>query len=233
MRTTALIVAAGRGERLGGEAPKQFQPCAGQPLAWHALDRFCRSGEIDDLVVVLPAPSDLDRYLGGAGAWPLPVRAVAGGAERQDSVAAGLAVIDGDGLVLVHDAARPLISRRVIRDVRRAAAGTGAAVPGLACADTIKEADGGRILSTVDRRCLVRVQTPQGFRVEVLRRAHRRAREDGFTGSDDAALVERLGAAVALVEGAEENLKVTRPGDLDLVEALLASAGRRSGGGQP
>jgi 2-C-methyl-D-erythritol 4-phosphate cytidylyltransferase len=232
MRTTALIVAAGRGERLGGETPKQFQPCAGHPLAWHTLDRFCRSGEVHDLVVVLPQPEDLERYLGGASAWPLPVRAVAGGKERQDSVAAGLAVIEGDGLVLVHDAARPLVSRRVIRDVRRAAAGTGAAVPGLACADTIKESDGGRVLSTLDRRCLIRVQTPQGFRLELLRRAHDRARRDGFTGSDDAALVERLGAAVAVVDGAEENMKITRPGDVDLVEAFL-SREQAQDGAQP
>jgi len=232
MRTTALIVAAGRGERLGGKTPKQFQPCAGHPLAWHAVDRFCRSGEIDDLVVVLPDPEDLARYLGGSEAWPIPVRAVAGGRERQDSVAAGLAAIDGDGLVLVHDAARPLISLRVIREVRRAAAGTGAAVPGLACADTIKETDGGRVRTTLDRRCLIRVQTPQGFRLELLRRAHELAVRDGYTGSDDAALVERLGAAVAVVEGSEENMKVTRPGDVGLVEAIL-SRKQKSEGGYP
>jgi 2-C-methyl-D-erythritol 4-phosphate cytidylyltransferase len=232
MRTTAMIVAAGRGERLGGETPKQFQPCAGHPLAWHALDRFCRSGQVDDVVLVLPDPGDLDQYLGGDAAWPLPVLAVAGGHQRQDSVAAGLAVIEGDGLVLVHDAARPLISQRVIRDIRRAAAGVGAAVPALPCADTIKEADDGRILSTLDRASLIRVQTPQGFRLEILRRAHARARDDSHQGSDEASLVERLGIPVAVVEGAEQNMKVTRPGDLEMVEAFLAMEERNPVGSQ-
>lgn len=230
MRTTAVIVAAGRGERLGEATPKQFLLCAGHPLAWHAVDRFCRSGEVDEVVVVLPQEEDLERHLGGSAAWPVPVRAVAGGARRQDSVAAGLAAIQGDGLVLVHDAARPLVPTRVIRDVRRAAAVTGAAVPALPCADTIKEAADGRILSTLERGGLVRVQTPQGFRLELLRRAHAEAPATGPGAGDDAALVERLGAAVAVVDGAEENIKVTRPGDLELVEALVAA--RRAAGGE-
>jgi len=228
MRTTALIVAAGRGERLGQAPAKQFQPCGGHPMAWHAMQAFCRSGEVDDLVLVLPEAADLERHLGGAAAWPLPVAAVAGGRERQDSVAAGLALLPDDGLVLVHDAARPLLPECVIRDVRRAAMVAGAAIPVLACADTIKEVAGGRVQATLDRRRLVRVQTPQGFRVGLLRRAHATARDDGIQAGDDASLVERMGVPVVVVAGAEENLKVTRPGDLLLVEAILAG---RGGGG--
>lgn len=227
MRTTALIVGAGRGERLGEGLAKQFLVCAGHPLAWHAMDAFCRSGEVDDLVMVLPDLSDLERFLGGAAAWPLPVCAVAGGRERQDSVAAGLAALPADGLVLVHDAARPLLPRRVIRDVRRAAMIAGAAIPALPCTDTIKEVGGGRVLATLERRHLARVQTPQGFRVDLLRRAHAQAREGGLRASDDAALVEKLGAPVVVVPGAEENFKVTRAGDLLLVEAILADRGNR------
>jgi 2-C-methyl-D-erythritol 4-phosphate cytidylyltransferase len=227
MRTTALIVGAGRGERLGTALAKQFQTCAGHPLAWHAMDAFCLSGEVDDLIVVLPDAADLERYLGGASAWPLPVRAVAGGVARQDSVAAGLALLPADGLVLVHDAARPLLSGRVIRDVRRAAMVVGAAIPVLPWADTIKEVAGGRVRATLERRHLVRVQTPQGFRVELLRRAHARARERGLQASDDAALVEGLGSPVAVVSGAEENFKVTQGGDLLLVEAILAGRNKK------
>jgi len=227
MRTTALIVGAGRGERLGVALAKQFQACGGHPLAWHAMDAFCRSGEVDDLIMVLPDPSDLERYLGGAAAWPLPVCAVAGGRERQDSVAAGLALLPSDGLVLVHDAARPLLPGRVIRDVRRAAMVVGAAIPVLPCADTIKEVEGGRVRATLERRHLARVQTPQGFRVELLRRAHARAREGGLQASDDAALVEGLGAPVVVVSGDEENFKVTRAGDLLLVEAILADRSKK------
>jgi 2-C-methyl-D-erythritol 4-phosphate cytidylyltransferase len=222
MRTTALIVAAGRGQRLGGATPKQFQPCAGHPLAWHALSAFCSSGEVDEVVVALPDIRDLERYL--AGSWPVPVRAVAGGAERQDSVAAGLALIDHDGLVMVHDAARPLVSHQIIRDVRRAAAITGAAVPALPCTDTIKEVAGGRIRGTVDRQSLCRIQTPQAFHVALLRRAHEHAETQGASVcTDDASLVEQLGVAVAVVAGDEENLKVTGPADLGIAEALLAA----------
>jgi 2-C-methyl-D-erythritol 4-phosphate cytidylyltransferase len=193
------------------------------------MDAFCRSGEVDDLIMVLPDPSDLERHLGGAESWPLPVRAVAGGQERQDSVAAGLALLPADGLVLVHDAARPLLPRRVIRDVRRAAMVAGAAIPALPCADTIKEVEGGRVRATLDRQHLARVQTPQGFRVELLRRAHARARENGLQASDDAALVEGLGVPVVVVPGAEENFKVTRASDLLLVEAILADRNNKRG----
>jgi 2-C-methyl-D-erythritol 4-phosphate cytidylyltransferase len=229
MLTTALIVAAGRGERMGTALAKQFRACGGHPVAWHAMDAFCRSGEVDDLIMVLPDPSDLERHLGGAESWPLPVRAVAGGQERQDSVAAGLALLPADGLVLVHDAARPLLPRRVIRDVRRAAMVAGAAIPALPCADTIKEVEGGRVRATLDRQHLARVQTPQGFRVELLRRAHARARENGLQASDDAALVEGLGVPVVVVPGAEENFKVTRASDLLLVEAILADRNNKRG----
>ncbi len=221
MRTTALIVAAGRGERLGGGVPKQFQPCAGRPLVAHALDRFCRSGEVEDVILVLPAAADLDRHLGGAGAWPLPVRAVQGGARRQASVAAGLAALEHDGLVLVHDGVRPLITTPLIARVRRAAAAAGAAVPACPCVETIKEVSGGRVQATLDRGRLVRAQTPQGFRVPLLREAHARAEADGVQGTDDAALVERLGAAVAVVDGGPDNIKVTGPADLRLAALLL------------
>ncbi|MFQ5768315.1 MAG: 2-C-methyl-D-erythritol 4-phosphate cytidylyltransferase, partial [Acidobacteriota bacterium] len=103
MRITAIIVAAGRGERFGGALPKQFQPVLGQPLLSHTLNRFMEATEVDDLVLVLPRASDMERHLGGVAAWPLPVQAVTGGRHRQDSVAAGLERTERSDLVLIHD----------------------------------------------------------------------------------------------------------------------------------
>jgi 2-C-methyl-D-erythritol 4-phosphate cytidylyltransferase len=221
MRTTAIIVAAGRGERLGGEVPKQFRTCAGRPVAAHALSRFCRAEGIDEIVLVLPDPRDLDDHLGGAAAWSLPFTVVKGGDDRQDSVAAGLSAVSGEGLVLVHDGVRPLVPVSLIEDVRKAAAVTGAAVPACRCTETIKMVRGGRVRTTLDRSQLVRAQTPQGFRTGLLREAHRRAAEDGVRSTDDAALVERLGVPVAVVEGSPGNIKITCSADLELAADLL------------
>jgi 2-C-methyl-D-erythritol 4-phosphate cytidylyltransferase len=229
MRTTAIIVAAGRGERMGAELPKQFLPCAGRPLAAHALSRFCRAEGIDEIVLVLPDPRGLDTHLGGASAWSRPLRAVKGGDHRQESVAAGLAAVEGDGLVLVHDGARPLVPVSLIEEVRRAAALTGAAVPACRCTDTIKEVRDGRVRSTLERNRLVRAQTPQGFRAGLLREAHRRAAAEGVRSTDDAALVERLGVPVAVVEGSPDNIKVTSSADLELVADLLRREGAAGG----
>jgi 2-C-methyl-D-erythritol 4-phosphate cytidylyltransferase len=224
MRTTAIIVAAGRGDRMGGRRPKQFRLCAGRPLVAHTISRFCQAKGIDEIVLVLPDPEDLDRHLGGAGAWSKSLTVVAGGADRQASVAAGLAVVSGEGLVVVHDGVRPLVPVALIEEVRRAAAGTGAAAPGCLPTDTVKEATGGRVICTLDRQSLVLVQTPQAFRLDLLREAHRRAEADGVRSTDDAALVERLGASIALVSGSPENIKVTSPDDLELAAYLLRRA---------
>ena len=222
MRTSALIVAAGRSERLGGAGPKQFLDLSGRPLVVHCIDRFCSVGGIDAIILALPAAADLDQRLAQYGPWSVPVRAVQGGATRQQSTAAALAVVDEmTDLVVVHDGARPLVSSRTIRDVIRSAAVTGAAITAAPCTDTIKEVAEGRVQRTLDRSRLVRTQTPQAFRTDWLREAHRRAVEDGFTGTDDAALVERLGRSVAVVLGDVSNLKVTTPGDLLLAAALL------------
>jgi 2-C-methyl-D-erythritol 4-phosphate cytidylyltransferase len=235
MRTTAIIVAAGRGERMGGHLPKQYRPCAGRPLAAHAVLSFCRAEGIDEIVLVLSDPRDLDLHLGGAAAWSRPLRAVKGGADRQASVAAGLAAVDGDGLVLVHDGARPLVPVSLIEEVRRAAALTGAAVPACRCTDTIKAVRNGRIESTLERGRLVMAQTPQGFRAGLLREAHRRADQDGVRSTDDAALVERLGVPVAVVQGSPDNIKVTCSSDLELAASLLrrrpVPAGGKGDGG--
>lgn len=209
----AVVVAAGRGDRFG--APKQFAAVGGLRLVDRAV-RACRAVS-DEVVVVLPA---------GTTWRGAPVdAAVEGGASRSESVRAGLgALSEGVEIVVVHDAARPLASPALFTAVIGAVRdGADAAVPGLAVADTLKRVDGTRVVETVDREGLVAVQTPQAFRAAVLRRAH----ADGGSATDDAALVEAVGGRVVVVPGEGANVKVTEPGDLDRVAALLAAEAPR------
>lgn len=226
-----VVVAAGSGSRLGGTAPKAFVPLAGRPILGHALDTVVRVPGLTSLAVVVPA--DLADGLGpewNGVALPPGARLVAGGPERAESVAAGLAVLGGDcDVVLVHDAARCLtplaVFERVVDAVRARTAGCSGAVPGLPVVDTVKTVDAqGIITGTPERGALRAVQTPQGFRREVLAEAYR----SGQVATDDAALVERIGHKVLVVDGDQLAFKVTLPADLDHAERLLATAdGRR------
>jgi 2-C-methyl-D-erythritol 4-phosphate cytidylyltransferase len=218
-----VVVAAGRGTRLGGGAPKQFQPIAGVPMVLRALRPFTSHPEVAQVVLVLPpadakAPPDFLRAL-GAGLTLVP-----GGAERADSVAAGLAALRPEcTIVLVHDAARPFVEQAVIDTViAHARAGEGA-VAAVRVSDTLKEAaadDATRVSRTVPRDGLWRAQTPQGFPRAVLERAHAAARAARAGATDDAALVERTGVPVRLVPDSPRNLKVTTAEDLALAELL-------------
>ena len=232
MKTTALIVAAGAGVRMGGPRPKAFMDLAGRPLLDYSLVAFGAHAAVDGMVLVVPE-AFLETARALAGRHPKLELVTGGGERRQDSVAAGLRLIAGasgavaDDLVLVHDAARPLVDGGLIGAVIQAAARTGAAVPGLAPTDTVREVSagptGGRIMAAarLDRDRLILAQTPQGFRLGTLREAHERAA--GAAASDDAALVEALGGAVEIVPGSRMNLKITSPEDLVVAEALLAS----------
>jgi 2-C-methyl-D-erythritol 4-phosphate cytidylyltransferase len=221
-----VVVAAGRGRRLGGGTPKQYRPIAGVPMVLRALRPFTTHPEVVHVVLVLPpedaaAPPEFLRGLTGAA-----LRLVAGGAERADSVAAGLAALDpACTTVLVHDAARPFVQRGVIDAViAHARAGEGA-VAAVRVSDTLKEAapaDPTRIGRTVPRDGLWRAQTPQGFPRAVLERAHREAARAG-AATDDAALVERTGTAVRLVPDSPRNLKVTTAEDFAMAERLAGS----------
>lgn len=230
MRVAALILAAGRGERLGSTLPKAFAPVAGVPILVHALRALAACAEIEWLLPVLPA-AELARYeallpelQGLRGLLP----PLAGGAERQDSAAAGLAALPREAeLVAVHDAARPLVRPEALRRVIAAAVQSGAALLAVPVRDTLKRARGERALETVDRAGLWAAQTPQVFRVELLREALAKARAEGFVGSDDSQLVERLGLPVTLVPGDADNWKITLPEDLARAEALLRDRGRR------
>jgi 2-C-methyl-D-erythritol 4-phosphate cytidylyltransferase len=223
----AIIPAAGRGSRLGAGSPKQFLPLAGQPILARTLAVFEAVSAVDHVVVVVP-PGDEGRCR-GMMVEPYgftKIRAIVpGGGSRQESVARGLDAIGLDAsIVLVHDAARPLVTGDLVQRVIKAAAGSGAAVAALPVVDTLKRATGrdGAVM-TVDREGLWTAQTPQAFRVAVFRDAVSRAVADGFVGTDDASLVERLGLPVTLVDGEPFNFKITRAEDVLLAEELLAT----------
>lgn len=229
MRVAALVLAAGRGERLGTSQPKAFLPLAGRPvLAW-ALEALADCPNVDALVPVLAADClarAAELSLGPVCREKLRP-AVAGGAERQDSMSAGLAALpDEVELVAVHDAARPLLRPGAAERVIAAAERHGAALLAVPVRDTIKRVRGGRVVETPARAECWAAQTPQVFRVELLGEALAKAAAEGFAGTDDAQLVERLGVPVHVVEGDRNNLKITWPEDLAAAEARLRAGGR-------
>ncbi|MBO4162134.1 MULTISPECIES: 2-C-methyl-D-erythritol 4-phosphate cytidylyltransferase [Micromonospora] len=216
-----LVPAAGAGVRLGPGGPKALRLLGGEPLLVHVVRRIAAAPSVHTVVVAAPATEvDAVRQLLTPVA---PVLVVAGGAERQASVANALAAVpSGPDIVLVHDAARALTPPALVEAVAAAVrAGHDAVIPVLPVSDTIKQVDAaGVVLATVDRSALRAVQTPQGFRREVLAAAHAAA---GDPLTDDAGLVEQQGVPVFCVPGSEYALKVTRPFDLTLAEHLLAA----------
>lgn len=221
MSTWAVLVAAGRGERLGGDRPKAFAPLRGRPLLAESLERLETSDWIDAIVVVAPEgweePSILVAEELGCGKV---IATVTGGPSRAESVRIGVAETDGDAAaVVVHDAARALLPEDVLERVL-AALGSGwdGAVPALPVSDTIKRVQGEQVVETLLRAELVAVQTPQAFSADVLRAA---LEGDIAGASDCASLVEARGGRVAVVPGDPRLLKVTTPADLALVESWL------------
>jgi 2-C-methyl-D-erythritol 4-phosphate cytidylyltransferase len=210
---------------MGGALPKVFLPLAGRPILLHSIDVLARRPCVLEIVVILPV-EHMARAIKQWGEEMLRRRVtkfVPGGPRRQDSVAYGLEVVsERAGLVLVHDAARPLVQASDIDGVVRAARRTGAAVCGRPVRDTIKQVSKGRVVCTPDRREFWEVQTPQAFRPALLRRAFEKARRTGFEGTDCASLVEAAGFRVAVVPGSDLNIKITSPADLAAAEALHA-----------
>ena len=228
MRTVALVLAAGRGERLGHELPKGLVPLAGRPLLLHALAALEAVEELERLIPVVPADAVLpfERALAAASGLRKLAPAVVGGRERQDSVRAGLAALPADAeFVAVHDAARPCVRPEAVRRVIEAARPTGAAILAVPARDTIKRVVAGRVVETPPRAECWAAQTPQVFRVAILREALAKAEAEGTLGTDDAQLVEALGVSVRVVPGDADNLKVTDPEDLAQAERWLARAG--------
>jgi 2-C-methyl-D-erythritol 4-phosphate cytidylyltransferase len=214
--TVALIVAAGSGERLGAGRPKALVELGGRPLLQWSIDALKAVAGIEQIVVALPA---------GVQA-PAGVTGVEGGAVRSDSVRRALAVAGAGDTVLVHDAARPLLTPELAAEVIAALlgdAGADAAIAAVPVTDTIKRlGEGGAVTETLDRGRLWSVQTPQVFRREVLARALQVPAAELARATDDAWLIERAGGRVVVVHSSDENLKVTTPLDLQMAELLLA-----------
>jgi 2-C-methyl-D-erythritol 4-phosphate cytidylyltransferase / 2-C-methyl-D-erythritol 2,4-cyclodiphosphate synthase len=223
-RCVALVVASGRGERFGGDRPKQYLSLAGKPLLRHCLERFCRHPGIDGVRTVIH-PDDAALYAAAADGLDL-LDPVPGGATRQDSVRLGLESLakHSPDLVLIHDGVRPLLAPAVIDRVLQGLRGHAAVLPALPVTDTLKRADEGWVGGTVARTGLYRAQTPQGFGYDMILQAHRRFA--GAAMTDDAALAEAHGLAVALVPGDEDNVKITEPADLARAERLLGASWR-------
>lgn len=223
-KTQVIIPAAGSGTRLGCDGPKALVPLCGIPMLVHTLRRFA-AAELLSGAIVVASPQHRDAIAAVLEAhFPADTpRVVLGGAERQDSVGNGLAALDADTeVVAIHDAARPFVTVDAIRASLQMADAHGAATVAVRSIDTILLGDdAGFLQSTPDRRLLWACQTPQTFRVEVIRRAYAMARAEGFLGTDDATVARRSGAVVKLVEGTTFNFKVTTPGDLLLAELLL------------
>jgi 2-C-methyl-D-erythritol 4-phosphate cytidylyltransferase len=214
----AVFVMAGSGTRLGADVPKAFVPLGGKAMWRHAADTFASIATCRTIVLVAPA----DRVEEVRRAMPSAI-VVDGGERRQDSVRHGLAAIPaGVGVVAIHDAARPFVTREAILAAVSQASITGAAASAVPVRDTIKRVKAGVIAETLDRSVLWQAQTPQCFRLDVIRSAHAAAEAQGWDVTDDCALLERLGHAVAVVRGDVWNFKITEPDDLSAAEAFLA-----------
>jgi 2-C-methyl-D-erythritol 4-phosphate cytidylyltransferase len=221
----AIVVAAGKGTRLGGNRPKQFLELDGIPVIIHTLKQFESCREIDKVIVVLPA-EDTQQFLSMAGSFGLKklTQAVAGGATRAQSVQRGLAGAGDAEVIAVHDGVRPFVTPEEIDRVVAEARLNGAAILVAPVADTIKEINDGRIVLTLPRAGLRRALTPQCFRAHILKRAFDQLADleaQGIEVTDESFLVERLGIEVSAVEGATRNIKITRAEDLALGEVFL------------
>lgn len=242
MKVTVILPAAGLGTRMGRTAPekagtsrKQFMLLDGSPILLHTIRKFVSSEWVSEIVVALRGEdiSWVGDLLSQEG-LAKPVRLVEGGDSRQQSVENALATLsEGAELVAVHDAVRPLIELATLDKVFAEAAETGAAIVGIVPVDTVKQVHRYKVRATIPRERLILTQTPQVFRYDLLRKAFDKAREDGFIGTDESSLVERLEQVeVSVVPGSDRNIKITKPSDVDLARHYLIEekAGQVSSG---
>jgi 2-C-methyl-D-erythritol 4-phosphate cytidylyltransferase len=225
--TYAIVPAGGLGVRMGSRRPKQYLRLGGAPILVATLRALGRARGLDGIVVAVPEGQvAATRRLLARRRVPKILEVVAGGADRQESVWRALQrVPDGARWIVVHDAVRPFVTGALVERVRAAAA-RGAATCGIPVRETVKRVKDGAIEATVERQGLWLTQTPQVFARDLLWEAHEKARRDGFAGTDDAVLVERLGTTVAMVPGLAQNLKITTPEDLRTARAWASPRGR-------
>lgn len=231
MKVSVILPAAGLGTRMGRSSPekegtsrKQFMLLNGSPILVHTIRKFVSSPSVTEIVVALRA-DDLNwaEELFAIQQFGKTVRAVEGGETRQQSVENALASISDDtAFVAVHDAVRPFVEREMIEKVIQEAAETGAAILGIVPIDTVKQVHRNKVRATLPRERLILTQTPQVFRLDLLRQAFGKAREDLFIGTDESSLVERLEQVeVSVVLGTDRNIKITKPSDMQLAQLYL------------
>lgn len=221
---TAVIVAAGKGKRMGTEISKQFLPLGGKEILAHTVQKFEKAKNIRDIILVTGADSLQDvQEMAQEYGWEKIVSIVAGGKERQDSVWNGLQQVAADTeIILIHDGVRPFVTEDILDVSIETALEMGGCVAGVPAKDTIKVCDGENIaIATPDRNALWQIQTPQTFRKERIVKAYEQAKEDGFVGTDDASFAEHCGYPVKVIMGSYRNIKITTKEDLIIGEAFL------------
>ncbi len=224
LKTVAIIVAAGRGARAKSKLPKQFLDLAGKPILAYTLERFEESEAIDQIVVVVAKPyvEFCRKEIIGKFDLRKVRRIVSGGDHRQLSVFKGLKALDRDtDVVLIHDGVRPLVRTGRIGQIIKACQGKRCVVLGVPLGETAKRVEGSKVITTLDRSMIWKVQTPQAFPYKTIMCAYEKAHKDGVLGTDDSFLVERMGVDVKVVEGDQDNIKITTREDLRLAECLL------------
>lgn len=224
MTVSAIIVAGGKGIRMGGDVRKQYLLLGGKPIVCRTMAIFDACDCIDDIILVVPADDHetcFEKWITGMSLHK-SVQWVAGGAERQDSVYQGIQSVGGDcEIVVIHDAVRPFVTSDMIESCAAEARISGACIIGMPVMETAKRVISGDIESTLDRDTIWMAQTPQAFSLKLIRTAHEQARSDHFIGTDDAMLVERLKRKVRILPGSRFNIKITTPEDLALAEGII------------
>ncbi|MDQ1235787.1 2-C-methyl-D-erythritol 4-phosphate cytidylyltransferase [Paenibacillus sp. SORGH_AS306] len=223
-----IVVAAGKGSRMGTTESKQYLRLQNKPILIHTLEVFEHSSIIDEIVMVT-GKDDVQRCEDWIKEYGLTKvkKVVVGGYDRQESVANGLQFIHSDW-IMVHDGVRPFITEEQIMNCYHSAVTSGASVLAVPVKDTIKQVDQQKhIVNTPDRSQLWAIQTPQTFRSADLQQAHQQAQDENFRGTDDSMLIERMGVTVAVVEGSYENIKITTPDDLDYASYVLQRRGEK------
>jgi 2-C-methyl-D-erythritol 4-phosphate cytidylyltransferase len=225
MSVSAIIVAGGKGIRMGAVTRKQYMLLAGKPIVCRTLEVFDACPCIDEIFLVVP-PDDLntcrDKWISSLTLHKR-IHIVAGGNERQDSVYRGIQAVSGQRceIVVIHDAVRPFVSSRIIEACVGEARISGACIVGMPATETTKLVNSGQIERTLDRNTIWMAQTPQAFNLKLIQEAHENARLEHFMGTDDAMLVERLGQKIRIIPGSRLNMKITTPEDLALAEGIF------------